>query len=122
MYFHTNFANLARANSFFGKEIFTGSSAQIVTMSLNPNEDIGEETHNSVDQIFFFIEGRGKAIVSGTEIPVNENDILFIQRSTNHNIINTSSEKMKIISVYAPAKHPRGLTQATKADALKAEN
>ncbi len=59
MYFHSSFESLAEQNQNFRKEVFTGSSAQIVLMSLNPNEDIGEETHTNVDQILFFIEGSG---------------------------------------------------------------
>ncbi len=121
MYFHANFNNLAEQNSYFRKEIFTGSEAQIVVMSLNQNEDIGEETHSNVDQILFFIEGSGMAILDGSEITVNEEDVLYIQRGAKHNIVNTGSEKMKIISIYAPAEHPRGTVHSTKADALKAE-
>ncbi len=120
MYFHTNFNNLAKQNSFFRKEIFTGSSAQIVVMSLNQNEDIGEETHNDVDQILFFIEGSGMAILNGSEVNIREEDVLYIQRGTKHNIVNTSPEKMKLISIYAPAEHARGTVHSTKADALKA--
>ena len=121
MYFHTNFNNLAEQNSYFRKEVFTGSNAQIVLMSLNQNEDIGEETHSDVDQILFFIEGRGMAVIDGSEIAINEEDVLYIQRGAKHNVINTGSEKMKIISIYAPAEHPRGTVHSTKTDALKAK-
>lgn len=120
-YFKDNIISRARENSYFRKEIFTGSEAQIVVMSLNQNEDIGEETHNDVDQILFFIEGSGMAILDGSEITVNEEDVLYIQRGAKHNIINTGSEKMKIVSIYAPAEHARGTVHSTKTDALKAE-
>lgn len=120
-YFKDNIISRARENSYFRKEIFTGSEAQIVVMSLNQNEDIGEETHSNVDQILFFIEGQGMAILDGSERRVGEEDVLYIQRGTKHNVVNTSSERMKIISIYAPAEHARGTVHSTKADALEAE-
>ncbi len=51
-YFKDNIINRARENTYFRKELYTGQESQLVLMSLNPNEDIGEETHNDVDQIF----------------------------------------------------------------------
>ena len=121
-YFKDNIMNRARENSFFRKELFTGSEAQVVVMSLNQNEDIGEETHNDVDQILFITDGSGKAFIDGAELELKENDILYIQRGAKHNIVNTGSDKMKLISVYAPAEHARGTVHSTKTDALKAEN
>ena len=121
-YFHSSFESLAEQNQNFRKEVFTGSSAQIVLMSLLPNEDIGEEVHTDVDQILFITDGSGKAFIDGAELELKENDILYIQRGAKHNIVNTGSDKMKLISVYAPAEHARGTVHSTKTDALKAEN
>ncbi len=61
------------------------------------------------------------AILDGSEITVKEEDVLYIQRGAKHNVINTGSERMKIISVYAPPQHARGTVHSTKTDALKAE-
>ncbi|KKT87694.1 MAG: hypothetical protein UW89_C0020G0012 [Parcubacteria group bacterium GW2011_GWB1_45_10] len=113
MYFHSSFESLAEQNQSFRKEVFTGSSAQIVLMSLLPNEDIGEEVHT---------DGSGKAFIDGSELELKENDILYIQRGAKHNVVNTSSEKMKLVSIYAPAEHPKGTVHQTKADALDAKH
>ena len=122
MYFHSSFESLAEQNQNFRKEVFTGASAQIVLMSLLPNEDIGEEVHTDVDQILFITDGSGKAFIDGSELELKENDILYIQRGAKHNVVNTSSEKMKLISIYAPAEHPKGTVHQTKADALDAKH
>ncbi|KKT86467.1 MAG: hypothetical protein UX26_C0013G0012 [Parcubacteria group bacterium GW2011_GWC1_45_9] len=122
MYFHSSFESLAEQNQSFRKEVFTGSSAQIVLMSLLPNEDIGEEVHTDVDQILFITDGSGKAFIDGSELELKENDILYIQRGAKHNVVNTSSEKMKLVSIYAPAEHPKGTVHQTKADALDAKH
>ncbi|MEW5805240.1 MAG: cupin domain-containing protein [Patescibacteria group bacterium] len=117
-YFKINL-NEAKNNNYFRKEVYTSNKAQIVLMSLLPNEDIGEEIHADVDQILIFADGRGKAILNQSEFEIKEDDVLYIPHSTEHNIINTGSEEMKIISIYAPPEHPRGTIHDTKAEALK---
>ncbi|OGY38814.1 MAG: hypothetical protein A2418_02760 [Candidatus Brennerbacteria bacterium RIFOXYC1_FULL_41_11] len=120
-YFKENIISRAKENSYFRRELFTGSESQLVLMSLNPHEDIGEEIHSGIDQILFFVEGSGKAIIDGSEIQIQENDVLFIRRGSKHNVVNTSSEKMKLVSVYSPPEHARGTVHQTKSQAIDAE-
>ena len=47
----------------------TGEHAQLVVMTLAPGEEIGAETHEG-DQILFFVEGEGEAILEGESSPV----------------------------------------------------
>ena len=55
------------ANSFFREVLFTGKYAQLVVMSLLPNEEIGMEVHQTVDQFFRIEKGQGKVIMNGEE-------------------------------------------------------
>lgn len=122
MYFHEQIKTRAQRNRFFRQEIFTGEKAQITLMSLKPNEDIGAEVHPNTDQILFFVEGRGKAYLDGREEIIEENDLLYIEHGAEHNVVNTSAEEMKIVSVYIPPEHPRGTVHETKAEAEAAEH
>jgi quercetin dioxygenase-like cupin family protein len=45
MAFNKDMTKLATGNAFFQKEAYRDRNAQIVLMSLEPGEDIGEETH-----------------------------------------------------------------------------
>ena len=46
-----------RKNTNFRKVLYTGKYSQLVLMCLKPGEEIGEETHDDVDQFFRFEEG-----------------------------------------------------------------
>ena len=109
-------------NENFRKVLFTGPHSQLVLMSLLPNEEIGMEVHNNVDQFIRIEEGEGLAILNGEGIPILDDFAIVIPAGINHNIINTSdSRKMKLYSIYSPAEHPDGTIDKTKADASRRE-
>lgn len=103
-------------DEYFRKVLFTGSHAQLVLMSLNPGEDIGEEIH-TVDQILFFIQGEGKAILDGEEYEIKENSVFCVPAGTKHNFINSTKGIMKLYTVYAPVEHRDGVIHKTKIEA-----
>ncbi len=39
-------------NTYFRQVVLTGTHAQLVVISLQPGEEIGNEVHNTVDQFF----------------------------------------------------------------------
>jgi mannose-6-phosphate isomerase-like protein (cupin superfamily) len=80
------------------------------------------EVHANVDQFFRFEVGEGKAILNDEEIAFKANDVVIVPAGTNHNIINTSStEPLKLYTIYSPANHPAGTIHATKAEAMAGE-
>ena len=120
--FHADIEAETIGNTNFRKVLFTGVHSQLVVMSLLPGEDIGMEVHANVDQFFRFESGVGKAILNGEEILFKANDVVIVPAGTNHNIINTSTtEPLKLYTIYSPANHPEGTIHATKEDALAAE-
>lgn len=120
--FHADIETETLSNTNFRKVLFTGQHAQLVVMSLLPNEDIGMEVHGNVDQFFRFESGEGKVIMNGEETLFKANDVVIVPAGTNHNIINTSAtEPLKLYTIYSPANHPEGTIHATKAEAMAAE-
>lgn len=112
------------SNNDYRKFLYTSSKMQIVTMSLNPFEEIPRrekyksdqsdyETHD-VDQFFMVV--KGKIIVSVgmvyngkkevfTKI-LKENDMIVVPSGAKHNVINPSKTKdAKILTIYAPRQH-----------------
>jgi len=107
-----------RKNENFRKVIFTGKYAQLVLMSLLPGEDIGMETHDTVDQFFRFEAGDGKVIIEGEEFTVGDGDAIIVPAGSQHNIINTSTDKtLKIYTIYSPPNHPDGTIHKDKTEA-----
>jgi mannose-6-phosphate isomerase-like protein (cupin superfamily) len=105
-------------NNYFREVLYTSQHNQLVVMSLLPNEDIGEEVHEIVDQFIRIEEGEGKAILNGEEHIIRTGSAIVIPAGIEHNIINTSSEiKLKLYTVYSPAHHRDKTIHKTKKEA-----
>ena len=105
-------------NNYFREVLYTSQHNQLVVMSLLPNEDIGEEVHEIVDQFIRIEEGEGKAILNGEEHIIKAGSAIVIPAGIEHNIINTSSEiKLKLYTVYSPAHHRDKTIHKTKKEA-----
>ena len=106
------------ANSNFREVVYTGQHAQLVLMSLEPNEDIGMEVHEIVDQFLRIEKGQGKVILNGEEHEIKAGDAIVVPAGAEHNVINTSSEnQLKLYTVYSPPHHKDGTVHKTKQDA-----
>lgn len=112
----------ARGNDAFRRVLFTGPNAQLVVMSIPPGGEIGEETHDDVDQVLAFAAGSGEAVLDRETIPVGPGDLVFVPAGTRHNFRNTGAEDLKLSTVYAPPEHPDGTVHRTKAEADAAEH
>lgn len=107
-------------NTYFRQVLYTSQHDQLVIMSLKPNEDIGMEVHEIVDQFIRVEKGTGKAILNGEEHEIKDGSAIIIPAGTKHNIINTSStDYMKLYTLYSPPHHKDGTIHKTKEDAEK---
>jgi mannose-6-phosphate isomerase-like protein (cupin superfamily) len=105
-------------NENFRKVLFTGKYTQLVLMTLKPGEDIGQEVHDSVDQFFRVEAGTGEAIIDGEKTALSDGVIVVIPAGSKHNLINTSSsEPLRLYTLYSPPNHPDGTIHKTKAEA-----
>ncbi len=105
-------------NENFREVLYTAQHSQLVLMSLNPNEEIGMEIHEIVDQFIRVESGVGKAILNGEEHDLSDGSAVVVPAGTQHNIINTSSDKkMKLYTIYSPAHHKEGTVHKTKLEA-----
>ena len=105
-------------NNNFRKVLYTSKHSQLVLMNLQPNEEIGMETHSENDQFFRFEKGCGKCIIDGNEYDVSDGFAVVVPAGAQHNIINTSdTEELKIYTIYSPAHHKDGIIRKTKKDA-----
>jgi mannose-6-phosphate isomerase-like protein (cupin superfamily) len=113
-----NIEELTLNNTNFRQVLFTGAHAQLVLMSLLPNEEIGMEVHPDTDQFFRVEKGQGKVIMNGEETPISDGTAIVIPAGTNHNVINLSAtEELKLYTIYSPAHHKDGVVHKTKAEA-----
>jgi len=108
---------VVRTNDFFRRVVATGENEQVVVMTLQPTEEIGSEVHPNTDQVFFFVEGEGDAIIGDEVRSFDDGDLVFVRAGTPHNIINRGTRPLRLITVYEPPEHARGTIHHTKADA-----
>lgn len=118
--FNRNVAELALNSNDFRREIYTDEKTQLVLMSIEPGEDIGEETHE-VDQVLVFVSGTGKAVLDGQESEVFADHIVIVPAGTRHNFINTGDDALKLFTMYSPPEEEPGTVHKTRAEAMAAE-
>lgn len=117
MSFKTNIVQETLANDHFRRVLFTGKKSQLVLMSIPPGGDIGEETHEHVEQTLYFQSGNGEGMLNGETFPIGAGDVVIVTPGTRHNVKNTGTEALKIATVYAPPNHIDGRIHRTKAEA-----
>ncbi|MCM2322334.1 MAG: cupin domain-containing protein [Oligoflexia bacterium] len=109
---------MARANTYFRNVILTSERSQVVLMSIEPGDDIGEETHD-VDQVLLFVEGEGVAVVNGVRSPVKPGHLVEVTAGSRHNFLNTGRAPLKLVTFYAPPEEAPGTVHRTKEDAIR---
>src|SRR5918994_6477539 len=115
-----NILRLAAENTDFRREILTNEHSQLVLMSIEPGDDIGEETHE-VDQVLVFVKGKGEAVLEGQKSAIEGGSLVSVPAGTLHNFINTGSEPLKLFTIYSPPEEAPGTVHRNKDDALAAE-
>lgn len=111
----------AQESTDYRRVLWTGGHTQIVTMTLQPGEEIGEEVHDHGDQILTFVAGAGEAVLEGEAHPVEAGDQCAVPAGALHNFRNTGQDPLKLWTVYSPPEHADGTVHATKAEADAAE-
>ena len=64
--YHDNIETATEQNALFRKVLYTGHNLQLVLMTIQPGEEIGEEVHDDRDQFFRFEAGTGEVVVDDT--------------------------------------------------------
>lgn len=119
-------ANIMRAacqNQNFRTVFWTGNYLQMTLMNIPVCGEIGLEMHSDTDQFIRVETGRALVCVGTCREQVelqyclNEGDGIFVPAGTWHNICNTGNCLLRLSSIYAPPRHPKGTVHRTKVDA-----
>lgn len=118
---HFTISEVARENPDFRRVLWTGEHAQIVAMTIPVGGEIGDEVHESTDQILTFVSGTGTADLAGHSHDIGAGDQCAVPAGTRHNFRNTGDEPLVLYTVYSPPEHATDGVFATKEDADAAE-
>lgn len=108
-------------NRDFRRVLYTGKHVQLVLMSLQPGEDIGEETHTDIDQFFRVEKGEGEVLIDGRTTKIESDMAIIVPAGARHNIRNSGTTPLKLYTIYGPPNHADGTVHATKAEAEASE-
>lgn len=116
--FKSNIEKDTLANENFRQVLYTGKHSQLVLMSIAPGSEIGIETHKENDQFFRFEAGEGYVLIDGNQYDVSDGDAVIVPAGAEHNVVNkSSSEPLKLYTLYSPPHHKDGIVRSTKEDA-----
>jgi mannose-6-phosphate isomerase-like protein (cupin superfamily) len=109
-------------NTYFRQVLFTAPHSQLVVMTLQVGEEIGQETHPDRDQFIRVEAGQGEAILDGERHALGDGTAVVIPAGTEHNVVNTSGlEPLRLYTSYSPPEHPDGTINRTKQEAVEYE-
>lgn len=108
-----NIQQLVMKNDNFREVIFTGEKSQLVVMSIPVGGEVGEETHNGVEQTLYIISGVCDVVLDHKRTQVSGGDVVIVTPKTRHNFINTGNEVVKIVTTYSPPNHIDGRIHKT---------
>lgn len=107
---------IAVANNDFRQVLYTAKHSQLVVMTLKVNEEIGAETHQ-LDQFFRIEAGSGEAVLDGVRTAIKAGFAVLVPAGTEHNIINTGTDPLRLYTIYSPPNHRDGVVHHTRAAA-----
>ena len=108
---------LTESNKDFCRVLYTGKHLQLVLMSLEAGEEIGEEVHDDGDQFFRVEAGKGEVMIDGVRTEIEDDDAVIVPAGARHNVKNTGSKPLRLYTIYGPPEHRDGTVQVTKAEA-----
>lgn len=90
-------------------------------MHIPAGGEIGQEVHDKEDQVLYLVAGKGTVYLGDETFDYNQGDMVLVPTGIKHNIVASSDQPLKIITMYSPAHHPDGTIHKTKAEADAAE-
>jgi mannose-6-phosphate isomerase-like protein (cupin superfamily) len=115
-----NLRHLVKKNDYFRKVVTTGKHSQVVVMSLKPGEEIPEEVHAHIDQIFLIEEGEGELLIDRKAFHLEEFTLAFVPAGAKHLLRNTGEKPLKLCTIYSPPEHAPNVQELSAPKVAKA--
>jgi mannose-6-phosphate isomerase-like protein (cupin superfamily) len=112
--FVVNIEQATVKNTLYRNVLYTGPHLQLVLMSLQPGEEIGEEVHETGDQFIRIQAGTAEFMLDGDRKTAQDGDAVVIPEGMRHNVINVGEDELKLYVLYSPPAHPDATQQETK--------
>ena len=111
---------MAKENKAFRRVLDTGKFGQLVLISLRKGEDLGEEMHPMVDELYYVLDGEGEIKIDGKTLPFDEHGVMLVPAGAKHDIINTGKEDLKLFAMFTGRLYPETEMVPTREKAFAA--
>ena len=115
--FIANIEQLTEENTHFRRVLYTGEHLQLVLMTIQPGEEIGEEVHEDHDQFFRIEKGQGKVWIDDFGTDIAADDAIVVPAGAKHNVVNTGKVPLQLYTIYGPPEHREHTIHYTKKEA-----
>jgi mannose-6-phosphate isomerase-like protein (cupin superfamily) len=83
---------LVKASSRTGTQ-----SVEMFRDTMRPGTSTGVHVHRQADEFFYVISGKGLALVDGSELPVEADDIVFVPRGHDHRLKSSGPMPLELV-------------------------
>jgi len=109
---------MAKENKAFRRVVDTGKFGQLVLISLRKGEDLGNEMHPTVDELYYVIDGEGEIKIDGKSYPFEEHTAMLVPAGAKHDILNIGKDDLKLFAMFTSPVHPENETVVVREKAF----
>ena len=115
-----NIKKMAKDNKAFRHVMDTGKYGQMVLISLHKGEDLGDEIHPTIDELYYVVDGEGEIRLDGKPYPFGEHSAMLVPAGMRHDIVNTGKDDLKLFAFFTSPLHPENEVMMTREKAFAA--
>jgi quercetin dioxygenase-like cupin family protein len=90
-------SKMAKTTLFESPRLLVGLNA------FEPGQEHALHAHSGMDKLYSVIEGEGRFLLEGRELPMHPGDYLVAPEGVPHGIRNTGDARLLVVAVLAPA-------------------
>ncbi len=84
------------------KYLMKGPRSNFALVQFQPGQDFKAHYHNIMEENFFILEGEVDIVVDGTVHHLTQGQLIHIEPTEVHYVINNSAQAVKMVSTLAP--------------------
>jgi quercetin dioxygenase-like cupin family protein len=83
--------------------IFESSRLLVGLNAFEPGQHHALHTHAGMDKVYHVLQGEGRFLLEGHELPMQSGDLLVAPEGVPHGVRNTGNGRLLLLAILAPA-------------------
>ena len=85
--------DILRADEMYGK------GRVCALMRLDPGHEVGRHRHEGDGEVFYILSGKGRYLLDGELVDVEQGDVLFVDDGEEHYLVNTGEGQLRYLAI-----------------------